>query len=129
MVLTLVISSCFFLLDLILLLANNTTEVSIEKPAMPQPIGPAKASKACPPAMPRPPLANVPPPSQARAALVAAAPDKAEIAVPVDAVPKVVATHIAAVGAKAVTAAPAATPAPAVPASFFAFDNSLSAKS
>ncbi len=63
-------------------------------------------------AVPPPPAARAPPPSQARAAFVAAAPDRAEIAVPVDAAPKVVATHMAALGATLATAAPAANPAP-----------------
>ena len=57
-------------------------------------------------------MAKAPPPSQAMAALDAAAPLKAEIAVPVEAVPKVVATHIAAVGAVLATKPPAVKPAP-----------------
>ena len=55
-----------------------------------------------------------PHPAHASAALVAAAPDSAEIAVPVDATPNVVATAIATVGPTAATATPA--PAPATPA-------------
>ena len=42
---------------------------------------------------------------------MAAAPVREDIAVPVEAVPKVVATHMAAVGAMLATAAPPATPA------------------
>ena len=82
-------------------------------PAMPQPMGPAKANNAWPPATPAPPALSAPPPSQASAAFVATAPDRLEIAVPVEAVPKVVATHIIAVGAMLATAAPPATPAAA----------------
>lgn len=57
----------------------------------------------------------LPQPSQASAALVAAAPLKVAMVVPVDAVPKVVAMAGAAVGANASTPAPGATPAAAVP--------------
>ena len=48
---------------------------------------------------------------------------------PVDAVPKVVATHIAAVGAMLATAAPAANPAPAPAADFRAASRSFRANS
>ena len=91
-------------------LANNAT------PAIAQPIGPASARKAFPAAIPPPPTASAPPPSHARAALVAAAPLNADIAVPVDATPKVVAIPIAAVGPRATTATPAPTPAAPAPA-------------
>ena len=53
---------------------------------------------------------------QASAALVAAAPDSALIAVPVDAVPNVIAIPMAADGPRAATPTPAATPPPATPA-------------
>ena len=89
-------------------------------PAIVQPTGPAIAKRACPAAIPPPPAAAAPPPNHARAALVAAAPDNVDIAAPVDAVPKVVATHIAAVGAMNATDAPAASPAPAPPAASLA---------
>ncbi|MFC5128344.1 hypothetical protein ACFPRL_36335 [Pseudoclavibacter helvolus] len=93
--------------------ANSAMEVSSAAPATVQPIGPARARSAPPAAVPPPPAATAPPPSHAMAALLAAAPESVEIAVPVDAVPKVVATHIAAVGATLATAAPAVMPAPA----------------
>ena len=54
--------------------------------------------------------------SHASAALVAAAPDNADIAVPVDATPNVVATPIATVGASVTTATPVAIPAAPAPA-------------
>ena len=57
-------------------------------------------------------------PNHASAALVAAAPLNVEIAVPVEAVPNVVAIAIAAEGPKAATPAPATTPLPAPPAVF-----------
>lgn len=85
-------------------------------PAIPQPTGPAKAKKALPAAIPPPPAAIAPPPNQASAALVAAAPDNEAMAVPVDAVPNVVAIAIAAVGPNAATAPPTATPPTATPA-------------
>ena len=66
------------------------------------------AKKALPAAIPPPPAARLPPPNQANAALFAAAPVKLEIAVPVDATPKVVATPIAAVGPKVATVTPKA---------------------
>lgn len=71
-----------------------------------------------------PPAAAAPPPSHAKAALVAAAPDNVDIAVPVEAVPNVVATHIAALGAKLATAIPPATPAPTPAMDFFAASSS-----
>ena len=75
-----------------------------------------------PAAMPPPPAESAPPPSHARAAFCATAPDSADMAVPVDAVPNVVATHIAALGASAATAAPVPIPAaPPIPV----FTNSL----
>ena len=49
-----------------------------------------------PAAMPPPPAATAPPPNHAVAAFVAAAPDSVDMAVPVEAVPKVVAIPIAA---------------------------------
>ena len=58
-------------------------------PPIPHPIGPAIARKALPAAIPPPPDDNAPPPNHANAAFVAAAPDSADIAVPVEAVPKV----------------------------------------
>ena len=70
------------------------------------------------------PTPITPPPSQASAAFVAAAPDNAEMAVPVEAVPKVVANHMAALGAAAAIAAPAPTPAIAPVAPFLALSNS-----
>ena len=83
------------------------------------PTGPARARKALPAAIPPPPTASAPPPSQAKAAFVAAAPLSAEIAVPVDATPNVVAIPIAVAGPSATTATP--TPTPAAPApTFFA---------
>ena len=82
---------------------------------MVQPTGPARARRAFPAAMPPPPAARAPPPSQARAALVAAAPDRAEMAVPVEAVPKVVATAMATDGPKAASPTPAVAPAKPVP--------------
>ena len=61
-----------------------------------------------PAVIPPPPAMRVPPPSHARAALVAAAPDRLAMAVPVDATPKVVATPIATVGPLVATATPGA---------------------
>lgn len=58
--------------------------------------------------------------SKAKAAFVAAAPLNVEIAVPVEATPKVVAIPIAAVGPIAATATPALTPAAPAPAFFTA---------
>lgn len=104
-------------------------DVSNVAPAMVQPTGPARARRAFPAAIPPPPAATAPPPSQARAALSAAAPDSVEIATPVEAVPNVVAIHIATVGAIIATVAPAARPAPALPAAFLASFSSLSANS
>ena len=127
--LTASISSFFCLFSFFFLLENNRIEVSSVAPAIVHPIGPAIASNALPAAIPPPPVANAPPPSQANAAFVAAAPESAEIAVPVDAVPKVVATHIAAVGAINATDAPAASPAPAPPAASRAACNSRAPKS
>jgi hypothetical protein len=54
--------------------------------------------------------------SHASAAFVAAAPDNADIAVPVDATPYVVAIPIATAGVSAATAIPAAIPTAPVPA-------------
>ena len=88
----------------------------MDRPAIVQPTGPASARKVLPAAIPPPPAANAPPPNQAKAALVAAAPLKAEIAVPVDATPNVVAIPIAAVGPRVTTATPAPTPAAPCPA-------------
>ena len=104
-------------------------DVSNVAPATVQPTGPANARNALPPAMPVPPAARAPPPSHASAALVAAAPDKVEIAAPVDAVPNVVATHIAAEGARLATAIPAVTPEAALAAELRAACNSFSAYS
>lgn len=81
---------------------------------MDHPTGPARAKNAFPAAIPPPPAARAPPPSQANCALVAAAPDNADIAVPVDAVPNVVAT-------------PHDNPAPTLNADFFAAFNSSTA--
>ncbi|PHM11266.1 hypothetical protein CK516_03525 [Nostoc sp. 'Peltigera malacea cyanobiont' DB3992] len=64
--------------------------------------------------MPVPPAVRAPPPNKAKAALVAAAPEREDIATPVDAVPKVVANAIAAVGPRKASPAPATNPAPAV---------------
>ena len=50
-------------------------------PTIVHPTGPARASKPLPADIPPPPAANAPPPSHAKAALLAAAPDKLEIAV------------------------------------------------
>lgn len=91
---------------------NNPLATS-DAAAIAHPIGPAKAKIASPAAIPPPPAAIAPPPSQAKAAFVAAAPLKDEIAVPVEATPNVVATPIAAVGPNATTATP--SPAPAAP--------------
>ena len=110
------ISSFFCLLSFAFLLVKRSIEVRRVAPAIVQPIGPAMARSAFPATIPPPPAERAPPPSHASAAFVAAAPDSAEIAVPVDAVPNVVATHIAAVGAMNATDAPAAIPAPAPPA-------------
>ena len=87
---------------------------NIPVPPIAHPIGPESAKSAVPAAVPPPPAANAPPPNHASAALVAAAPDKVEMAVPVEAVPNVVATAIAALGAKPATVVPAATPTAAV---------------
>ncbi|OUS68704.1 hypothetical protein B1748_33155 [Paenibacillus sp. MY03] len=87
---------------------------------MTQPTGPASARKVEPAVMPPPPATTAPPPSHANAAFVAAAPLNAEMAVPVEAVPKVMATAIAAVGPNAATPAPAATPAAPKPVDVFA---------
>src|SRR5699024_9618523 len=83
------------------------------------------ANKAEPAAVPPPPAASAPPPNHANAALVAAAPLNVEIAVPVEAVPNVVAIAIAADGPNAATPTPAATPPLAPPAVFFS-DASIS---
>ena len=55
-----------------------------------------------------------PPPSQAKADDVAAAPVSVDIATPVDAVPNVVAIAMAAPGPKVAMPAPKATPVPAI---------------
>ena len=94
---------------------NNNPLLIIAIPAIAHPIGPASASNALPAAIPPPPAAKAPPPNQANAALVAAAPLKAEIAVPVDATPNVVAIPIAAVGPRAATPTPKPTPPAALP--------------
>ena len=119
----------FSLLIFILFLVYRQIDVSKVAPAIPQPIGPARAKSALPAATPPPPAERAPPPSQARAALLAAAPERVEMAVPVEAVPNVVATHIAALGVKAATAAPPATPALALIADFVAASSSSLAKS
>ncbi|WP_336789598.1 hypothetical protein [Gordonia malaquae] len=80
---------------------NNAIDVKSVAPATVQPIGPASASSVVPAAVPPPPAEIAPPPSQASAAFDATAPDSEEMAVPVDAVPKVVAIHIAAEGGDA----------------------------
>ena len=123
------ISSFFSLFSLTRFFVKIRIDESRAAPAIVQPTGPAMASSADPPAIPPPPVAKAPPPSQARAALDAAAPDRVEMAAPVEAVPKVVATHIAAVGAMNATDAPAARPAPAPPAASLAAWISLSANS
>ena len=112
------IVSCFSASIFFFLLRVMKNVATSDAPAMPHPIGPARARRAFPAAIPP---AATPPPNQASAALVAAAPDRAEIAVPVEAVPNVVATHIAAVGPIAAIAPPAPTPAAAPTAPFFAF--------
>ena len=112
----LALSSVAFLAWFLLRLLRNTPVPKPATPATAHPTGDINASKVPPVAMPPPPAAIAPPPSHARAALVAAAPDKAEIAVPVEAVPNVVATAIAAVGPNAATPTPAVTPAAPVPA-------------
>ncbi len=76
-------------------------------PPIAQPTGPARARNALPAAIPPPPAASAPPPNQANAALVAAAPLNVDMAVPVEAIPNVVAIPIAAVGPRAATAIPA----------------------
>ena len=111
-----------------LVLKNIRPLAIIDRPAIVQPIGPASARKALPAAIPPPPAAKAPPPNQAKAALVAAAPLKAEMAVPVDATPKVVATPIATVGPRVTTATPAPTPAAPCPAaltSAFLYSSSI----
>ena len=116
------ISSSFSLLRLKVFLAKRATDVRIVAPAIPHPIGPASARIAAPAAVPPPPAASAPPPNHAKAAFVAAAPDNAEIAVPVEAVPNVVAIHIATLGAKDATAAPPRTPEPIpIAAAFLSF--------
>ena len=92
-------------------LKNIRPLATIETPAIVQPTGPASAKKALPAAIPPPPVAKAPPPNHASAAFVNAAPLKADIAVPVEAAPNVVAIPIAAVGPSAATATPAPTPA------------------
>ena len=123
------ISSFFCLFSFVFLDVKSRMEDNNVAPAIDQPTGPAKASNALPAVIPPPPAARAPPPSQASAALVAAAPESVEIAAPVEAVPNVVATHIAAVGAMNATDAPAARPAPAPAAAFRASCSSRSAKS
>lgn len=120
------IVSCFSASIFFFLLRVMKNVATSDAPAMPHPIGPARARRAFPAAIPP---AATPPPNQASAAFVAAAPDKAEIAVPVEAVPNVVATHIAAVGPIAAIAPPAPTPAAAPTAPFFAFSYSCFANS
>ena len=115
---------------LFLSLAYNPepTEPASITPAIVQPTGPASARRAPPALIPPQPAAKAPPPSHANAALVAAAPDKVEIAVPVDATPKVVAIPIAAVGPIVATATPRAlnvAPAPEPPAATFASTSAL----
>ena len=126
---TAVSASCFASRFSNLFLVNSAMDARRVAPATVQPMGPARASSAVPAAVPPPPAAMAPPPSQARAALVATAPERVEIAVPVDAVPKVVATHNAAVGAMLATAAPAVNPAPAPAADFRAASRSFRANS
>ena len=92
--------------------------VTIATPAIAQPTGPARARKAFPAVMPPPPAASAPPPSHANAAFVAAAPLNEEMAVPVEATPKVVAIPIAAVGPSITTATPAPKLAALAPAFF-----------
>ena len=93
---------------------NSNPVVISDAAAIAQPIGPAKAQIASPAAIPPPPAAIAPPPNHAKAAFVAAAPLKDEIAVPVDATPNVVAIPIAAVGPIVTTVTP--RPAPTAPA-------------
>ena len=118
------ISSFFSLPSLIFLFANRAIDANNVAPPIVQPTGPAIAKNAVPDAIPPPPAAAAPPPSHAKAALVAAAPDSVDIAVPVEAVPNVVATHIAALGAKLATAIPPATPAPTPAMDFLAASSS-----
>ena len=126
---TALISFVFFQFKRVFFVANSTIDVRRVAPPIPHPIGPAIARKALPAAIPPPPDDNAPPPNHANAAFVAAAPDSADIAVPVEAVPKVVAIHIAALGAKLATAIPLVTPAPAPTKDFFTDCNSFCAKS
>ena len=71
---------------------------------------------AVPPAMPIPPAASEPPPKNARVALVAAAPLRDAIAVPVEAVARTPAALYAPKAAKAPPAAPAIVPRTSDPA-------------
>ena len=84
---------------------------TIETPAIAQPTGPASPKNTLPAAMPPPPAAKAPPPNHANAAFVAAAPLKADMAVPVEATPNIVAIPIAALDPRATTATPAPMPA------------------
>ena len=111
------LSRCFLSLELF---QKNSPLAIRETAAIAHPTGPASARKASPAAIPPPPTASAPPPSQANAAFVAAAPLNAEIAVPVDATPKVVATPIATVGPIVTTATPILAPAAPAPAFFTA---------
>ena len=123
------ISSFFCLLSLVFFFVRIRIDDSNVAPAIVHPTGPAIARSAFPATIPPPPAVRAPPPSHASAAFVAAAPERVDIAAPVEAVPNVVATHMAAVGAIKATDAPAASPAPAPPAASLAAFSSISAKS
>ena len=75
-------------------------------------------STTAPAAVPPPPLATLPPPSHAKIALLAAAPDKVEIAVPVPQVPNAATNEVVAVPANAPPAMPAV---PAIKSRFASF--------
>ena len=94
------------------LLDSEINEAPVETAVIPQPIGPANARNAWPAAIPAPSAANPANvlPIHANAAFCATHPDNVLIAVPVEAVPNVVAILIKAVGAIDATPNPAAAP-------------------
>jgi len=79
---------------------NQPRETVTVPVAMVQPIGPDSPRTADPAAIPPPPAESAPPPIHASDALSIAAPEREDIAAPVEAVPKVLAAHMAALGAR-----------------------------
>ena len=82
--------SAISLLDLLICIRLAVKDT----PLISKPIGPKNLSIVCPAIAPAPPGAKLPPASHDNAAFVAAALANAAIAVPVEAVPNVIATAI-----------------------------------